>query len=879
MKRILSLLSLLMIAVVGMNAQNGDAASFDFTKVAITPAEGVVASLENFNITFGGQTVTVNEDALIELVNTQSGETVDGGLELDEDGSVNVGLADRVSAPGAYQLNIPSGAILFEGKAIDPLSFRYTIAGAADYTINPAEGVVSALSTFTITFNNYMVDVDNDNVVACLINKETEAEVAASVYSISGGKAVYVALDNEVMTPGEYELCIIEGLTKTIDDSAVPELYFSYTIEGAAPAGVVIDMSDAIVADEGFTKLFSSTSDLDFSAVDGIKAYVAVKNYDNYNYVESVTLSPIDVVPAGTGVVVKSEENKAYTIPVAEFVFVDEFTNDLVAVSSDLDLYDAVKTNSWGEFSSGPAVLGIRSVYNYDLNTGEYTTVDAFGFMPADKPAQAGTDYIKAGEAYLALADDEWDSWYEYIKVTFADMEVDAYNSIAELTALPLVTDEGGKPATLNMVYTAEVTWANDTYMGVQDYSGGIIMQVPTGVSVKAGDILAGSYTGSYTNPLYPTLSVSPLTNADNLMVLNGEGVPQPKSVTVEEAFESENLMRYVKLSDINLKVVAGDYGNNYWLYNADGTEVFINPAFDEAYYQLFGLADGDAVEIEGYAFIVTDGSPYLTYGYDKYEFLPVNVTKKDVSSKVLIADWQALEEGTEATLTLEDAQVNYVDAEEGLIAIQDATGGMVLYVEGLNVQQGDRLNGQLAGEKVDDEMGFFALQENDNTDVEAVEVSAGELVVKEVSIAEAKAEENRMVLVMVKDSYYSEEGYELNLSGMTISYPSIEKDDEKMMLFDGFMTDYTSELGEEYDGADVAGLPIVASVFALYGIDEAVLIPIVVPGDTYSITTGIEGAKKMIAKDGLFYNMNGLRVDNPQKGIFIQNGKKVVVK
>ncbi|MBQ9645537.1 MAG: hypothetical protein IJV24_04140, partial [Prevotella sp.] len=687
MKRILSLLSLLMIAVVGMNAQNGDAASFDFTKVAITPAEGVVASLENFNITFGGQTVTVNEDALIELVNTQSGETVDGGLELDEDGSVNVGLADRVSAPGAYQLNIPSGAILFEGKAIDPLSFRYTIAGAADYTINPAEGVVSALSTFTITFNNYMVDVDNDNVVACLINKETEAEVAASVYSISGGKAVYVALDNEVTTPGEYELCIIEGLTKTIDDSAVPELYFSYTIEGTAPAGVVIDMSDAIVADEGFTKLFSSTSDLDFSAVDGIKAYVAVKNYDNYNYVESVTLSPIDVVPAGTGVVVKSEENKAYTIPVAEFVFVDEFTNDLVAVSSDIDLYDAVKTNSWGEFSSGPAVLGIRSVYNYDLTTGEYTTVDAFGFMPADKPAQAGTDYIKAGEAYLALADDEWDSWYDYIKVTFADMEVDAYNSIAELTALPLVTDEGGKPATLNMVYTAEVTWANDTYMGVQDYSGGIIMQVPTGVSVKAGDILAGSYTGSYTNPLYPTLSVSPLTNADNLMVLNGEGVPQPKSVTVEEAFESENLMRYVKLSDINLKVVAGDYGNNYWLYNADGTEVFINPAFDEAYYQLFGLADGDAVEIEGYAFIVTDDSPYLTYGYDKYEFLPVNVTKKDVSSKVLIADWQALEEGTEATLTLEDAQVNYVDAEEGLIAIQDATGGMVLYVEGLNVQ------------------------------------------------------------------------------------------------------------------------------------------------------------------------------------------------
>ena len=121
---------------------------------------------------------------------------------------------------------------------------------------------------------------------------------------------------------------------------------------------VVIDMSGAVTADDGFLKTFCSTVDLDFSAVDGIKAYVGTKNFDTYNSVQSVTLRPIDVVPAGTGVVLKSVEGKTYTIPVPEFVVPEEFSNDLVGVAADVDIYDAVKTNYWNEFlrasSEGP---------------------------------------------------------------------------------------------------------------------------------------------------------------------------------------------------------------------------------------------------------------------------------------------------------------------------------------------------------------------------------------------------------------------------------------------------------------------------------------------------------------------------------------------
>lgn len=43
--------------------------------------------------------------------------------------------------------------------------------------------------------------------------------------------------------------------------------------------------------------------------------------------------------------------------------------------------------------------------------------------------------------------------------------------------------------------------------------------------------------------------------------------------------------------------------------------------------------------------------------------------------------------------------------------------------------------------------------------------------------------------------------------------------------------------------------------------------------------TTGIRELKADDKKADVFYNLNGVRVENPQKGIFIRNGKKVVIK
>lgn len=200
---------------------------FDYTAIAITPADrSVVESLKNFTLTFGDQYVALNAQPSIVLLSNNE-EVAHGIITFNEDESVLVSLDQEVTAPGNYQLNIEN-AIFFNGTAIDPLSFKYTIAGMADFTINPAEGKVESLSTFTITFNNYKVELAEE-ANAYLFNRETEDEIAADVYEIGGGTSLYVALTEEITAYGEWQLNI-EG-AKRMDTEEAVELIFDYTIE------------------------------------------------------------------------------------------------------------------------------------------------------------------------------------------------------------------------------------------------------------------------------------------------------------------------------------------------------------------------------------------------------------------------------------------------------------------------------------------------------------------------------------------------------------------------------------------------------------------------------------------------------------------------
>lgn len=253
---------------------------------AITPAaNSTVESLSDFELSYGDFTpLTAKEDAEVTLTKADSEEVVANGMmEVNADGNkISIGLESPVTAPGTYQLNIPADAITAQGVSINmPQSFKYTIASAEEYTIDPAEGEVESLSTFTITFNNYMVDVNEDEAVAFLMNTETEEETPASIMAIGGGKKVYISLESEVTAPGQYALIIMDGsIQKTIDEKFLPELEFNYTIVGE-PAPEIITLPEGLTAeyylfkglDSSYDEPKEKTSEVEV-AIDGQDVYI-----------------------------------------------------------------------------------------------------------------------------------------------------------------------------------------------------------------------------------------------------------------------------------------------------------------------------------------------------------------------------------------------------------------------------------------------------------------------------------------------------------------------------------------------------------------------------------------------------------------------------
>ena len=43
--------------------------------------------------------------------------------------------------------------------------------------------------------------------------------------------------------------------------------------------------------------------------------------------------------------------------------------------------------------------------------------------------------------------------------------------------------------------------------------------------------------------------------------------------------------------------------------------------------------------------------------------------------------------------------------------------------------------------------------------------------------------------------------------------------------------------------------------------------------------TTGINDVQKRVSEQNVYYNLQGQRVDNPGKGLYIKNGRRVVIK
>ena len=114
---------------------------------AITPAEGVVKSLSDFEITFNNYDITVADDATATLTNTTTENTYNTSIEVVEN-AVLISFDDEITEPGDYTLTVV-GVKTANGEPIE-LSFNYTIEAKPDVVVLP-EGLEAETWYFSAT--------------------------------------------------------------------------------------------------------------------------------------------------------------------------------------------------------------------------------------------------------------------------------------------------------------------------------------------------------------------------------------------------------------------------------------------------------------------------------------------------------------------------------------------------------------------------------------------------------------------------------------------------------------------------------------------------------------------------------------------------------
>ena len=157
-------------------------------------------------------------------------------MRVDEDGkTVIIEFEECFTAAGHYFLNIPEGALVVNGQTLLPLTLRFIIPVTPEsfyeqITIDPAEGVVESLQSFTVSLPLMVGEIEY-GMEAKLTNTTTGESWSTDMYDVRYNVLMY--FPEEVTAPGDYVLTIPAGaiIIYTLGEQ-VHELNFHYTIGG-----------------------------------------------------------------------------------------------------------------------------------------------------------------------------------------------------------------------------------------------------------------------------------------------------------------------------------------------------------------------------------------------------------------------------------------------------------------------------------------------------------------------------------------------------------------------------------------------------------------------------------------------------------------------
>lgn len=213
----------------------GDADSF-YEQITVNPAEGVVESLQNFTVSFPEYIGEIAYGSRATLRNNKTGVTYHAEM-YGVGYNVLIYFPTEVVRSGNYTLTIPAGSVVIFtlGYDVEELTFNYTIEGDDEdtfydfITIDPAEGNVTSLQDFTITFPEAVTGIASGSkaTLTRTVSGETlQADMTAA------GHDVVVHFAEAIVEPGDYSLTIPES---SVIIDAVPEgiaeLNFLYTVK------------------------------------------------------------------------------------------------------------------------------------------------------------------------------------------------------------------------------------------------------------------------------------------------------------------------------------------------------------------------------------------------------------------------------------------------------------------------------------------------------------------------------------------------------------------------------------------------------------------------------------------------------------------------
>lgn len=354
-------------------------------------------------------------------------------------------------------------------------------------------------------------------------------------------------------------------------------------------------------------------------------------------------------------------------------------------------------------------------------------------------------------------------------------------------------------------------------------------------------------------------------TSASPYTVADANAILAAKAETTDTVFVSGTISQISEIST--------QYGNGTYYISDDGTttnqlEVFRSYYLGNVKYTSEDQVKvGDKVVVKSVLVNYTNKDNTVTPELSKGYLYSLN-GKTTADTPVIptetaanIAAFNAISNNTPVVLTLTNAVVLYSwtsTNKNTSTYIRDASGAMLLYNSGIELKEGDVLNGTINVTRSAYNNNIQAAK-NDNTNANNLTITSGSAPEpKTIASSEASNYANDLVLIKNVDI----------VAGGTRFYIVSDVSGDSLQVYNGFHL-------EGYTVAAATNVTVKGIVVdSKYGYE---IQPTEDPATTTTGITGIKGDETSVNAPA--YNLAGQRVGRDYKGVVIQNGKKRIRK